>query len=319
MTRRTLRAAPNARAEMSSVNSQKRPTGACLRSSLSPIFQSVCCETFLTWTRRQVQDLEKQLSHTRKQLHQLRSMAKEEDSMEHSTLGHSEMHRLHIESSQRKKSKSLVKQDLSRVRTSLRKVGMGVFKAPYPHDQHSLGQGSSKPGLPGLPPKNVADALLGQYHASFHVTLPIIHWPSFVQQYEAIYREGSLHTVQCIWGALFFGVLGCGSLTRGFQDGQDYLDAAKSLVDVWDEDISIDHARSALLISIILVETNSKSAGWVWLGIAVRMGQDIGLHYESQTWPSVEDEMRRRVWWSIYACDRLVISRHANSIVADND
>lgn len=246
-------------------------------------------------------------------------MAKEEDPMEHSTLGHPEKHRLYIETSQWKKSKPLVKQDLSRVRTSLRKVGMGVFKAPYPHNQHAFAQGPSKPGLPGLPPKDVADELLAQYHASFHVTLPIIHWPSFVQQYEAVYREGSLHTVQRIWGALLLGVLGCGSLTRGFQGGQYYLDAAKSLVDAWDEDLSIDHVRCALLISIILVETNSKSAGWVWLGTAVRMAQDIGLHHESQTWPSVEDEMRRRVWWSIYACDRSVISRHANIFVADND
>lgn len=277
----------------------------------------MCCDSFLTWTRRQVQDLEKQLSHTRKQLHQLRSMAKEEDSMEHSTQSHSEEHRLHVETSQRKKSKPLVKQDLSRVRTSLRKVGMGVFKAPYPHNQNAFGQGPSIPGLPGLPPRNVADELLAQYHASFHVTLPIIHWPSFVQQYEAVYREGSLHTVQRIWGALLFGVLGCGSLTRGSQDRQYYLDAAKSLVDAWDEDISIDHVRCALLISIVLVETNLKSAGWVWLGIAVRMGQDIGLHYESPTWPSVEDEMRRRVWWSIYACDRSVISKHASLSVAD--
>lgn len=285
----------------------------------TPRFQSVYSDSFLTWTCRQVQDLEKQLSHTRKQLHQLRSMAKEEDSMEHSTLSHSERRRLHIETSQRKKTKPLVKQDLSRVRTSLRKVGMGVFKAPYPHNQYGFGQGPSIPGLPGLPPRGVADELLAQYHATFHVTLPLIHWPSFIQQYEAVYREGSLHTVQRIWGALFFGVLGCGSLTRGLQDGQYYLDAAKGLVDAWDEDISIDHARCALLISIILVETNLKSAGWVWLGIAVRMGQDIGLHYESPTWPSVEDEMRRRVWWSIYACDRSVFSRPANSTAADSD
>ena len=263
-------------------------------------------EIYLTWIRRQVQDLEKQLSHTRKQLHELRSMAKEEESVDHTPRGHPEKQHLHIETGQRRRSKPAVKQDLSRVRTSLRKVGVGVFKPPYPHNQQGYGQRSSKSGLPGLPPRHVADEILGQYRASFHATLPILHWPSFTQQYEAVYREGSLHAVQRIWGALFFAVLGCGTLHRARQDGQYYHDVSKSLVNPWAEDLSLDHTRCALLTSIFLVEMNFKSAGWVWLGSAVRMAQDIGLHYEARTWPSVEDEMRRRVWWSIYACDRSV-------------
>ena len=163
-----------------------------------------------------------------------------------------------------------------------------------------------KSELPELPPRHIADQILGQYHASFHATLPILHWPSFVNQYDTAYRQGTLSTMPRIWGALFFAVLGCGTLERVRQDGIRYLDLSKSLVEIWDEDLSLDHVRCALLTSIILIEMNHKSAGWVCLGTAVRMAQDLGLHCEARSWPSAEDEMRRRAWWSIYTCDRLV-------------
>lgn len=72
---------------------------------------------------------------------------------------------------------------------------------------------------------------------------------------------------------------------------------------MWSEDLTLDHARAALLSSIFLVEMNLKSAGWIWIGLAVRISFDIGLHCEAGTWPAVETEMRRRVWWCVYACD----------------
>ena len=90
------------------------------------------------------------------------------------------------------------------------------------------------------------------------------------------------------------------------------------MIDPWDEDLSLDHARCALLVSILLVELNFKSAGWIWLGNAVRIAQDIGLHHESQAWSSAEDEMRRRVWWSIYACDRSVIATRSRRTPPDS-
>ena len=162
-------------------------------------------------------------------------------------------------------------------------------------------------GLPELPPRYAAEQILGQYRASFHTTLPILHWPSFINQYEAVYSQDSLRAVPRIWGALFFAVLGCGTLERIRQDGVRYLEMSKSLLNAWDEEISLDHVRCALLSSIILIEMNQKSAGWVCLGTAVRMAQDLGLHCDARSWPSAEDEMRRRVWWSIYTCDRYVV------------
>lgn len=89
-----------------------------------------------------------------------------------------------------------------------------------------------------------------------------------------------------------------------FDQGKVYLEASRMLINLWTDEFTLDHARAALLTSIFLTEMNMKSAAWVWLGSALRIAQDIGLHHESGTWSVSEGEMRRRVWWAIYVWDR---------------
>lgn len=273
--------------------------------------------TGLTRFCRQVQDLEKQLSSTKKLLHELRSVAKDGGTTAHTPHSHPGKQSLSIDTIQNRRSQAALKQDLSRVRASLRKVGSGIFKIPYPHNHQVSPPKPLNGEVPGLPAKHTADDLLAQYHFSFHVALPVLHWPSFLQHYDAVYREGSLSAAPRAWTALLFVVLGCSSLLRVREDARRYLDTSKNLVDPWEDDLSLDHVRCALLTSILLVELNMRSAGWVCLGKAVRMAQDLGVHCESQSWPSAEEEIRRRVWWSIYACDRSVSACEDNGNVAN--
>lgn len=200
-------------------------------------------------------------------------------------------------------------QDFSRTRKDLTTYGRDIFKIPYsPHNDVSSVQSSVS--LPDLPPKHVADELLHHYRNSTQFALPIIHWASFVQTYESIYRERSLRCAPRIQGALLFVVLAFGSLRHSLQSGQSYLEQSKGMIELWDEELNIDHVRCALLSSIFLVEMNLKSAGWLWLGFAVRIAQDIGLFSDAGSeignWQPVEQEMRKRIWWSVYAYDRSV-------------
>lgn len=209
------------------------------------------------------------------------------------------------EKRQPKRRRTMIPQDLSRIGSAMQRHGRGIFKPPYPHQRASSPDLFSS-SLPGLPPKHVADTLMHQYRTTLHPTLPLIHWPSFQEQYDNAYRDGSLHGVPRIWSALLFAVFACGTLHRSWYDGQTYLEVSKSLIDMWTEDLTLDHARAALLSSIFLIEMNLKSAGWTWIGFAVRISFDIGLHCEAGTWPAIEKEMRRRVWWCVYACDCLL-------------
>ena len=91
---------------------------------------------------------------------------------------------------------------------------------------------------------------------------------------------------------------------RKLRDGKEYLTKATSMIDFWQDELSFDQAKFCFLLSTFLLEINAKSASLIWLGSAARIAQDIGLHAETGPWPIVEQEMRRRIWYSIYAFDR---------------
>ena len=263
-----------------------------------------------------MQDLEKQLVSTKQQLQQLRSGMLKSDSpsmdldfVETSTnLGQQPLFKL-PDISQRplRRSKAPVTQDLSSVRTNLRNYGRGIWKAPSSYRQQSH-RSVITADEPPLPSKAVADRYLAQYYAYIHTVLPVLHWPTFSADYEQMYRTGSLRGAPREWAAVLFGVLACGSLhtlNRSCeQDGKELIRTSCSIIDVWQDDFAMDQATAALLVSYFLYEVNSKSPSWVWIGSAVRVAQEIGLHLDSGPWPPHESEMRKRVWWGIYAWDR---------------
>lgn len=252
---------------------------------------------------RQVQDLEKQLAHARQQLNHLRT-TKGNSPMEIDTpraVSHTFSETGASSPTQRRPPPIL---HLPRMRSDLRNHGRGVIKPPPSYCQ-SQSQASVKPSLPALPPRNVADRLLKQYYATTHVNLPILHWPSFMSQFENVYQWGeSLNNVSSTWVALLFAVFACGTLYPTMQNGPDYLEISRSLSNPWADEYTLDHAKSALLASVYLMEMNRKSAAWTWLGLCIRIAQDIGLQHELGPWSVIEEEMRRRVWWSIYIWDR---------------
>lgn len=252
---------------------------------------------------RQVQDLERQLAHARNQLAHLRS-APTDDPLDNS-LDHPASQPPRSGPHRDKRHKPVFLPDYTNARRNLRKFGRGLLNLP-PVSRQNAPAVASLVSPPELPPKHVADELLRSYYGGFHVAVPILHWPSFIQDYESVYQDGSFRRVTQIWCSLLFAVLALGSLSDPRQQGQRYLEVSRMLVDLWTDNLSLDHARCALLISVFLVETNVKSKGWIWLGFAVRISQDLGLCFETGNRSASEQEICRRVWWSTYVCDRYV-------------
>lgn len=258
---------------------------------------------------RQVQDLERQLAYTRHQLALLRS-ATCDDVMENS--GNHQFPQPPRSGSHRdKRQKSGFAQDFTDTRRNLRKYGRGLLNLP-PWSAYSTVVLPPLLSPPELPPKQTADELLRSYFSGIHVTLPILHWGSFIQDYESVYLEGSFRRVTQIWCSIFFAVISLGSLSHSPPKGHHYLAVAKTLLDLSTNSFSLDHARCALLISAYLSETNLKSTGWVWLGIAIRISQDLRLCFVTGNRAASEQEMLRRLWWSIYTYDRYVMSPPAS-------
>ncbi|WEW54784.1 hypothetical protein PRK78_000209 [Emydomyces testavorans] len=256
-----------------------------------------------------VQDLERQLAQAKQQLHQLRmGMPKSEEADYETSEGPPKIpeigcrpHRINTPSA---------KYNYASVCSRMRLYGQGLINFPLT-PSYIRPQSTLTTDFPPLPPKSVADVLLRHYFSCIHSVFPILHWPALLDDYDRIYRAGSLRGVPRGWASVFFAVLACGSLhsldPALMAKGSEYIQTSFTLTDLWQDGFSVDPARAAMLISLFLYENNLKSASWVWLGCAVRIAQDLGLHVESGAWTPLDAEMRRRIWWSLYAWERVVV------------
>ncbi|KAF2719718.1 hypothetical protein K431DRAFT_228144 [Polychaeton citri CBS 116435] len=274
---------------------------------------------------KQVQDLEKQLHQARHENRQLRGMLQEGGSQD-IEMAQAPVPTLNLPevSAKERRQGAPAMGNFEGVRQNLRDYGRGLFKPPPAYRAYQ--PAPLFPHATSLPPKNVADRLVSHYRGSVHVYAPMLHWPTFMQDYEELYRKGSYQHCTQIWVALFQAMLACGTLMDqqplgSVQDGEGaaYLDMCMRNVNTWDDDFTLDHSRTSLLLSIYFMETNLQSAGWVWLGAAVRTAQDMGLHHESGVFSPLEQEMRRRVWWSVYNWDRIVSMEVGRPLLIDDD
>ena len=131
-----------------------------------------------------------------------------------------------------------------------------------------------------------------------------------MNEYERICRTGSFRGTSRGWVAFFFSTLACGSLHSLdpglIAKGKEYLQTSVSLIDLWQDGFTVEQVQASIQISMFLYEFNLKSACWVWVGSAVRISQDIGLHVQYGPSTSFEAEIRRRLWWSLYVWERCV-------------
>lgn len=207
-----------------------------------------------------------------------------------------------------KRRKLTTSHNFSAVRRNMETYGRGVLKKPV-HQTTSRHTRSAMPMLE-LPPREHVNQLLCQYGLTFQKALPVLDWPSFSRQCEEIYQQGSLRNAAPEWAAVFFAVLACASLRGDHEQGKRYIETVKTVANLWADDLTIDHARSAYLTSVYFIETNSISAAWTTLGNAIRIAQDLGLHKEIGSTSPVEEELRRRLWWCLYITDRWVHDSH---------
>lgn len=260
---------------------------------------------------RQFQDLERQLQQARQQVAHFRSilpkgvLAMEADL---SSLPYPGAEPQSGGLTPARRKKPTAPGDFTQVRTNLIDYGRGVMRIPSPPRVMATSQSNKHPEMPEPPPRQIAERLLAAYHENFHPQFPILHWPTFESECDQLYRRKSLAPLGTPWGAVFLCVLACGTLhtldSSRIQDGKAFLTSAIGLTNRWQDEFSVEDARMAFLTGVFLTELNLRSAGWVWLGSAMRISQDIGLDVESGPWSPVEREMRRSLWYCIYVWDR---------------
>lgn len=194
------------------------------------------------------------------------------------------------------------------VRRNIQDQSQGIFELPSQY-QHLPSQMNGASPTPEIPNREEYAYLSRSYLDSIHIHVPLLHWPTFQSEVDHIYTTRSFQGKSREWIALFFAVMACGALHSpgGSSNGAKrayvlYEISAQALVPLPSE-ATVIHAAAMFLLSVFALETELKAAGQMWFAAAVRHAQRLRLYSESE-YPIKEQELRRRLWWSIYAMDR---------------
>lgn len=263
---------------------------------------------------RQVQDLERQLQEVRLQLDRYRSSEPhtEQDSPSASASGSVETlpEIADISRSPRRMLKARPPYDLSTTRAQLSDIGRGLLKPLItPLTKSDPGQDNLQ--SVSLPTQESAQHCLNAYFECVHRRLPIFYWPEFCGSFWSLYSRNSEQGLSKETRALSFAVLAMGALYSVEPEirnaAEHFLAAAISLLDLFNDKIGVDHTLASFLISMYFAELNQKTTSWIWLGTAIQVAQDKGLHISGGQWSRTDGELRRRIWYCLYVSERYEI------------
>ncbi|KAI6330759.1 hypothetical protein MCOR29_001703 [Pyricularia oryzae] len=300
--------------------------------------RSVKCQFTKETNRRmssikQVQDLEKQLEKIRRENSTLRRMLQDRDGApggmdldaEGGEAPSLQAQIPEIGTIPKPKKRPPPMPELGRTRPTILASSKGIFKTPA-HYRSSQSPRATffDPPRPELPQRKATDQILNAYYASIHTTFPMIHWPTFQQSVDELYRPGGLQAAKPSFLSCFFTVLTVGSLfspdAHRSNLACELADAARKVIDPWTNEYELDHVRTLALMAMMLYEMNLKSVAWTWVGSAVRMAQDMGLHADLGSWTMLEGEMRRRVWWTVYVLEQsMSVEIGRRTMIDDSD
>ncbi|ORY07212.1 hypothetical protein K493DRAFT_332834 [Basidiobolus meristosporus CBS 931.73] len=193
---------------------------------------------------------------------------------------------------------------------------------------HSLSTGGSKEKTPSpkgdsevlclvgadsLPPPQITEHLANLYFDVIYPQMPFVHRPTF-------FRKLKNKEIPPIL-ILSISIVADESTRRG----EIFSDRFRDILVLCLDDPCLSTIQALLIFSYYEYTNARISRSWMYLGMAVRMAQELGINrideggsVENQC-PSewVEVETRRRVWWSCFIRDRLVSSGTGRSMAID--
>ncbi|KAJ6184820.1 hypothetical protein N7519_006121 [Penicillium mononematosum] len=88
-----------------------------------------------------------------------------------------------------------------------------------------------------------------------------------------------------------------------------------------EDNISVHVVQTVNLLAVVDYTAGRVSSGWLKVGLAARISQDLHLMVEPDEWlPNVEQEERRRAFWSAYLIDKLIsCGRSRPLVILDED
>ncbi|KAF9130978.1 hypothetical protein BGX30_013283 [Mortierella sp. GBA39] len=164
-----------------------------------------------------------------------------------------------------------------------------------------------------MPSVDVIDHLLDIHFLSVHPVLPFLHFQTISDQ---------VHHNESPPPHLLFAVLGLASrfsdnpTFRVPQAGLDrppctiFYERAKHFIKNEYDSSQMATVQTFLLMAVQQMGFCESQRAWLYVGMAARMAQDIGLNKEpteqEQSRNRLQCELRKRTWWSIYVIERFI-------------
>ncbi|KAK5557104.1 hypothetical protein LTR46_004915 [Exophiala xenobiotica] len=151
----------------------------------------------------------------------------------------------------------------------------------------------------------VVDSMVDAYFALYHPTFPILHQPSFRQEYMKLSSRPGASTFHILVNLV--ATLGAFVSSSGADDTHITLfNAVKANLTIGSlETGSLSLVQAFAMAATYLQKRNRPNSGYNYGGVALRMATSLGLHKEFHGWQATpfKKEVRRRVWWSLCVLD----------------
>ncbi|TFK29468.1 hypothetical protein FA15DRAFT_752599 [Coprinopsis marcescibilis] len=189
-----------------------------------------------------------------------------------------------------------------------------------------------------LPPDHVQQRLLDLYFRFIHSAFPVIHKRSFFDAYKNSHQRsltrpeadgmmGANRRRQRIPALLLFTMFSLAARydettplppdpTLMWSAGDEYLDKAKIILDKTYSSSRPSTCQALLLLGYREVGIGAMAQAWTYIGMGIRMAQDLGMHRSAEGWARVglggrlfndwELQERKRIWYACVVMDKYI-------------
>jgi proline utilization trans-activator len=166
-----------------------------------------------------------------------------------------------------------------------------------------------------LPEREIADSLVQGYFNRVHPNYLLFHRGTFQLRYETMWAEPKqlMGAVEPGWLCSVFMVFVFGARVLEHHDMRKsvlyqrrYLGLVQSRLGQLITTTKLSNIQALLLLQLHHHNYSERNTAWMLLGCASRMAMSLGMHREGATgeFDSIEREVRRRVWWTMYMFEK---------------
>jgi hypothetical protein len=175
-----------------------------------------------------------------------------------------------------------------------------------------------------FPSKNFCGAALKWYFRGCHPLIPLVHVPSFRQEYEHFWsclqdqnqnKTGLISFATLLLSFLYAGVIGSGEEQHLVLPGLNVTDTITRLHRLISRALklarfphapTLDTFRAYLLQQSLRMREEEPLTSLAFVGLSLRVANMLGLHKDPRHFPQlsrIEAEVRRRAWWQLVHID----------------